>query len=102
MKFGLKWFHMARYELILKLDGALWLGIILKPLLTPNSAIEFPKIRRKTIKNILGLPKNILSLTSLHRRSLEYLVSLAQGTICPAVIHLQSTHRNCQTAKGLR
>ena len=24
MEFDLKWVHMARYELILKLDGALW------------------------------------------------------------------------------
>ena len=38
MKFGLKWVHMARYELILKLDGALWLRIIFKPLLTPKRA----------------------------------------------------------------
>ena len=28
MEFCLKWVHMARYELILRLDGALWLGII--------------------------------------------------------------------------
>ena len=39
MEFGLKWVHMARYELILRLDGALWLTIILKPLLTPKRAI---------------------------------------------------------------
>ena len=32
--FDLKWVHMARYELILRLDGALWLRIISKPLLT--------------------------------------------------------------------
>ena len=38
MKFGLKWVHMARYELILRLDGALWLTIIFKPLLTPQRA----------------------------------------------------------------
>ena len=37
--FGLKWFHMGRYELILRLDGALWLTIIFKPLLTPQRAI---------------------------------------------------------------
>ena len=36
MKFGVKWVHMARYELILRLDGALWLRIILKPFLTPK------------------------------------------------------------------
>ena len=34
-----KWVHMARYELILKLDGALWLRIILKPLLAPKGTI---------------------------------------------------------------
>ena len=34
MEFDLKWVHMARYELILRLDGALWLTIISKPLLT--------------------------------------------------------------------
>ena len=40
MEIGLKWVHMARYELILELDGALWLRIILKPLLTPKRAME--------------------------------------------------------------
>ena len=43
MKFGLKWVHMARYELILRLDGALWLRIILKPLPTPKRAIKIKK-----------------------------------------------------------
>ena len=33
MEFELKWVHMARYELILKQDGAIWLKIISKPLL---------------------------------------------------------------------
>ena len=39
MEFGLKWVHMTRYALILRLDGALWLTIILKPLLTPKGAV---------------------------------------------------------------
>ena len=43
MKFGLKWVHMARYELILRLDGALWLRIIFKPLLTQKRAIKIQK-----------------------------------------------------------
>ena len=30
---------MGRYELILRLDGALWLPIIFKPILTPKRAI---------------------------------------------------------------
>ena len=38
MEFDLKWRHMARYELILKLDGALWPRIISKPLLAPEEA----------------------------------------------------------------
>ena len=47
MELDLKWVHMARYELILKLDGALWLSIISKPLLTPKVAIKDPKIQKK-------------------------------------------------------
>ena len=39
MEFGVKWVHMAWYELILRLDGVLWLRIIFKPLLTPKRAI---------------------------------------------------------------
>ena len=44
MKIGLKWVHMAWYELILRLDGALWLRIIFKPLLTQKGAIKIQKI----------------------------------------------------------
>ena len=51
MKFGLKWVHMARYELILRLDGALWLRIIFKPLLTQKWPI---KIKKMTNKSWLG------------------------------------------------
>ena len=43
MNIGLKWVHMARYELILRLDGALWLTIIFKPLLTPKGATKIKK-----------------------------------------------------------
>ena len=39
MEFDLKKVHMSRCELTLKLDGALWLRIILKPLLAPKGAI---------------------------------------------------------------
>ena len=38
MKIDPKWVHMARYGLILRLEGALWLTIIFKPLLTPQRA----------------------------------------------------------------
>ena len=58
MEFCLKWVHTARYELILRLDGALWLRIILKPLLTPKRAMESSKIRKK-IKHILELAKKL-------------------------------------------
>ena len=46
MEFGLKWVHMARYELILRLDGALWLRIISKPLLTQKGSIKDSKIEK--------------------------------------------------------
>ena len=48
MEFGLKWVHMARYELILRLDGALWLRIILKPFLTPKWGYTNQKIPNKS------------------------------------------------------
>ena len=54
MEFDLKWVHMARYELILRLDGALWLRIILKPLHEMTKKTE-----KKNIKNILELAKPI-------------------------------------------
>ena len=43
MDFDLKRVHMARYELILRLEGALWFTIIFKPLLTPKRAIQIKK-----------------------------------------------------------
>ena len=49
MDLGLKWVHVARYELILRLDGALWLPIIFKPLLTPKGAIQIQKIKKKKV-----------------------------------------------------
>ena len=49
MKFGLKWVHMARYELILRLDGALWLTIISKTPLTPRKAMEGPKNPKESV-----------------------------------------------------
>ena len=50
MEFDLKWVHMARYELILRLDGALWLTIISKAPLTPKRVMEGPK-NPKIIQN---------------------------------------------------
>ena len=40
MNIGLKWVHMARYELILRLDGALWLPIISGALLAQKWCIK--------------------------------------------------------------
>ena len=48
IEFDLKLVHMARYGLILKLDGALWLRIISKPLLTLKTAMEGPKIQKES------------------------------------------------------
>ena len=58
MEFDLRWVHMARYGLILKLDGALWLRIIFKPLLTPPpKAVKDPK-NLKESKNVVSLLKS--------------------------------------------
>ena len=54
MEIGLKWVHM-----ILRLDGALWLPINLKPLLTPKRAVESSKIHKK-VKHLLELAKCFL------------------------------------------
>ena len=50
MDFDLKWVQMARYELILlRLEGALWLRIILKPLLTQKRTIHIQEFRKKKL-----------------------------------------------------
>ena len=56
MKIGLKWVHMARYGLILKLERALWLTIIFRPLLTPKGAIKIPKNPKKVLKSVPNQP----------------------------------------------
>ena len=53
MEFCLKWVHMARYELILRLVGALWLRSIFKPLLTPQGSIVILKWP-KQISKLVG------------------------------------------------
>ena len=50
VEFDLKWVHMARCELILRLDGALWLTIISKPI---KMVHKNPKITPKS-QNWLG------------------------------------------------
>ena len=47
MEFDLKWVHMARYELILRLDGALWLRIVFQLLLTPQRPMDAPKFPKE-------------------------------------------------------
>ena len=37
MEFDLKCVHVSRYELVLSLDGAIWLTIISQALLTPKN-----------------------------------------------------------------
>ena len=50
IEFDLKWVHMARYELILRLDRAQWLRIISKTPLTPRKAMEGPKNPKESLK----------------------------------------------------
>ena len=56
IEIGLKRVHMARYELILRLDGALWLRTIFKPLLTPKGAIKIKKIKKQVLKSVRNQP----------------------------------------------
>ena len=65
MKIGLKWVHMGRYGVILRLDGALWHTIISGPLLTPKRAMESSKINKK-VKNLLELAKSASSNKNDH------------------------------------
>ena len=44
--------HMARYELILKQDGAIWLRIISGPLLTPQRGYARLKLFRERFKKL--------------------------------------------------
>ena len=69
MEFGLKWVHMGWYELILKLDGAPWLEIILKPLLPPKQ-----KNNKKVLK-VRDKPANVQ--TPLWLRARPYVTTLA-------------------------
>ena len=43
MKNHLKWVHMARYDLILKQDGAIWLRIISELLPAPQKVYKMQK-----------------------------------------------------------
>ena len=54
IEFDPKWVHMVRYELILRLDGALWLRIIFNPLLTQKGAIKIKK--KKVLKSVPNQP----------------------------------------------
>ena len=80
MELDVKWVHMVRYELILKLHGALWLTIISKPLLTPKGAMERPNILKeslnklKTIFNGQASQENRRAATGrTHRSDKQYL-----------------------------
>ena len=58
MKFDLEWVHMVRYDLILRLDGALWLRIISKPLLIPNKFMKGPKMTQNRFEEVQRFNSN--------------------------------------------
>ena len=76
MEFGLKWVHMARYGVILRLEGALWLTIIFKPLLTPQRAItiQFESDVRLFVTEKVSM---IWNATRCDRTQMRLRVSLA-------------------------
>ena len=62
MEFGLKCVRLARYGLILKQDGAIWLRIISKPLLNPEGPIKDPKNQKRKWEMIPAwTPNNSIS-----------------------------------------
>ena len=65
MEFGLKWVHMARYELILRLDGALWIRIISKRLVPLQRAVKDQYLPTKERAKEKGKEKN--ELISKHK-----------------------------------
>ena len=50
MGFDLKWVHMGRYGVILRLDGALWHTIIYEPLLPQKWPMQIKKMIKKSIR----------------------------------------------------
>ena len=56
MELCLKWVHMARHELILRLDGALWLTFISKPPLTPKGATKIRNYKNKLVFFLFWIP----------------------------------------------
>ena len=50
IELDMKWVHMARHGLILRQDGAIWLRIISKPLLTPKQIKTSFKVCSKPAK----------------------------------------------------
>ena len=50
MEFDLKWVHMARQELILRLDGALWLRIIFSTPPDPKKVYTSQKNAQQYVK----------------------------------------------------
>ena len=53
VELGVKRVHMIPYYLVLRLDGALWLTIIFKPLLTPRRVVK-SKIDEKLVILLQG------------------------------------------------
>ena len=74
---------MARYELILRLDGALWLRIIFNPLLTQKGAIKIKK--RKVLKSVPNQPSKSLNCR---------MVSTGHNATSPAMVVEASRRKN--------
>ena len=72
---GLKWVHMARYELndILRQDGARWLRIISGPLPTPKSPALWPVLgwRRRVSESVPGPDLSVIPyLEQINRKTI--------------------------------
>ena len=87
MESNLKWVHMARYELILTLHGALWLTILFKPLLTQKRVNNASHVHRaRHYQNPLHQQKaraHMFSLFALVVHGLLFMRFGARAAICP-------------------
>ena len=90
LELDLKRVHVARYGLILKQDGAIWLRIILKPLLTQTGTIKDQHIQQKVLKSApqpakrmhkFGYSrfKDFVRYVLTHHESLKYTVAATRS-----------------------
>ena len=91
---------MARYELILRLDRALWLTIILEPLLTPKRVMESSKIHTK-VKNILELAKYVAKGPPSNVRGSQFMDFMALAARGSRALTCRQSRKPCSKSQHI-